>query len=69
MFALLKRKQPFHHNCNFHLLKAAAGAREVMAQQLRVLTALVEDPGSIPSTYMLSPSHLYFSFREVGALF
>lgn len=33
------------------------------AQWLRALTALPEDPGSIPSTHMVAPSHLHSSSR------
>lgn len=35
------------------------------AQWLRALTALPEDPGSIPSTHTVAPSHLQFQLQGV----
>lgn len=36
--------------------------REV-AQQLRILSALTEDPGSVPNTHMAARTHLDFQFQ------
>ena len=40
------------------------GAEE-MAQQLRALTALPEDPGSIPSTHMAAHNCLKMQFHKI----
>lgn len=36
-----------------------------MAQQLRALTSLAEDPGSVPGTRMVVHSHLDLQFQGV----
>jgi hypothetical protein len=39
-------------------------ARE-MAQRLRALSVLAEDPGSVPNTYMVSYNNLQLQFQEI----
>ena len=40
-----------------------------MAQQLRVSVVLAEDPGSIPSTHMMTQNLLKLQFKKSDALF
>lgn len=40
-----------------------------MVQRLRTLAVLAEDPGSVPSTYMVDGNHRNSSSRESSALF
>jgi hypothetical protein len=42
------------------IIKYIRGRIEEMAHKLRVLTILLEDPGSIPSTHMATQKHLQF---------
>jgi hypothetical protein len=44
------------------------GVRE-MAQQLKTLVALAEDPDFVPSIHMVTHNHLHPSSRRSGALF
>lgn len=49
-------------------LKNKQGAREI-AQQLKVLAALAEVPGSIPSTHMMLTTIGNYSFRDLMPTF
>ena len=39
-----------------------------MAQQLKALAALAEDPGLVPSTHIVANNHLQLQFQDISGL-
>lgn len=60
------RAVPGFHVIELFIISAIKNwsARE-MAQPLRALSILAEDPGSVPNTYMVSYNNLQLQFQEI----